>query len=130
MIGREKLLGNQILRFSIYTPLVFGLLAFYYKENTLPFLFCMGKMEWFYFDLHFPISNQIGGAGVTLEFFNPFRISVNIIGYSFIIIVPTLYYKIFKFRKVQDTSILGMNHRKYIIKIMGKRFRYIYEGQS
>ena len=109
LIGKEKQLGNKILKFSIYTPLVLGLLAFYYRENTIQFLFCMGKMEQFYFDLRFPVSKQIGGAGVTLEFFNPFRLSVNILGYSFFFIVPTLYYKIFRFRRIQDTSVLGMN---------------------
>ena len=67
----------------------------------------MGKMELFYVDLKDPFSPPPGGAGIKLPFFHPFRLGVNIVIYSFLVAIPILYYKIFKFRQKQDTSITG-----------------------
>ena len=88
------------------------MLSLIYRESTFNFLFCMGKMEMFYFDLKLPFSPPIGGAGIKLPFFNPFRLSVNMVGYTFIFVVPLLYYKIFKFRKKQDNSVQGTEDRR------------------
>ena len=72
----------------------------------------MGKMEMFHLDLKHPFSPPIGGAAIKLPFFNPFRLSANMVGYTFIFVVPLLYYKIFKFRKKQDNSVKGMEERR------------------
>ena len=48
-----------------------------------------------------------GGSGIKLNFFNPFRLSVNTVGYAFMVVVPVMYFKIFKFRMKQDTSVVG-----------------------
>ena len=88
------------------------MLSLIYRESTINFLFCMGKMEIFYFDFKLPFSPPIGGAGIKLPFFNPFRLSVNMVGFTFIFVVPVLYYKIFKFRQKQDNSVQGMEERR------------------
>jgi hypothetical protein len=88
------------------------MLSLIYRESTFNFLSCMGKMEMFYFDLKHPFSTPIGGAGIKLPFFNPFRLIVNMVGYTFIFVVPFLYYKIFKFRQKQDNSVQGMEERR------------------
>jgi hypothetical protein len=106
-MGKEKQIGNQILKLSFYTSLGIALLSLKYRENTSYFLFCMGKMELFYFDLKHPFSPPLRGAYIKLPLFNPFRLSVNIVGYAFFVVIPILYYKIFKFRQKQDTSIKG-----------------------
>ena len=112
MIGREKHIGNQILKISLYTSLGIGMLSLIYRESTLNFLFCIGKMEMFYFDLKHPFSPPIGGTQIKLPFFNLFRLSINLVGSTFIFVVPVLYYKIFKFRQKQDDSVKGMEDRK------------------
>ena len=111
-MGKEKQFGNHILKLSLYTSLGIGLLSLKYRENTSYFLFCMGKMELFYFDLKHIFSPTLGGAGIKLPFFNPFRLSVNMVGFTFIFVVPVLYYKIFKFRQKQDNSVQGMEERR------------------
>ena len=88
------------------------MLSLIYRESTFNFLSCMGKMEMFYFDFRHPFSTPIGGTGIKLPFFNPFRLSVNMVGYTFIFVVPLLYYKIFKFRQKQDNSVQGMEERR------------------
>ena len=110
MIGRENYLGSQIQKLSVCTSLGIGLASFFFRENTFSFLYCMGKMEWFIFDLKKPFQPFAGGYGIKLPFFNPFRLSVNAVGFAFIFVVPILYYKIFKFRKKQDTSTKGVGN--------------------
>ena len=111
MLGRENNIGRQIMKLSLLTSLGIGLTSLIYRENIKMFLFCMGKMEWLVFDLQNPFLPFVGGAGITLKFFNPFRLSVNTVAFAFIIVVPILYYKIFKFRQKQDNSIEGMAKR-------------------
>ena len=106
MVGKEKNIGKQILKLFVYTSLGVGLSSVIYRENTRMYLRCMGKSEWFVFDLQNPFLLFVGGAGIKLKFLNPFRLSVNIVLYAFILVVPILYYKIF--RQEQDTSIEGM----------------------
>ena len=108
MVGKEKIIGNQINKLTVSISMMLFLLSFIYRDYNYNFLFCMGKMEWFYFDLKNPFSPPVGGAGIKLSFFNPFRLSVNAVLYAFIGVVPTLYYKIFKFRQQQDSSVSGM----------------------
>ena len=72
----------------------------------------MGKMERFYFDLKHPFSPPIGGTGIKLPFLNPFRMIANMVGYTFIFVVPLLYFKIFKFRQKQDNSVQGIKERR------------------
>ena len=107
MLGREKDMANKILSVSIMIPIVLALVSLFYREHTFQLLFCMGRMEQFYYHLHYPFSKQIRGHGLALGFFHPFRIIINILIYSFFIVVPTLYARIFKFRKCQDLSISG-----------------------
>jgi hypothetical protein len=111
-MGKEKHIGNQILKISLSTSLGIGMVSLIYRESTFYYLFCMGKMEMFYFDLKQPFSPPIGGTAIKLPFFNPFRISVNTVYYTFIFVVPLLYYKIFKFRQKQDNSVQGRKKGK------------------
>ena len=77
------------------------------------FLDCMGRGEWFLFDLENPFLPFDGGVAIKLGFFNPFRLSTNIVAFAFIFVVPVFYFKIFLFRKKQDSSVQGT--LKYVI---------------
>jgi hypothetical protein len=107
MLGREKYLGNQTIKFSVLLSMGIGLASLIYRENTVIYLLCMGKSELMIFSLQHPFLPIEGGSGIKLNFFNPFRLSVNTIGYAFMVVVPVLYFKIFKFRMKQDTSVEG-----------------------
>ena len=49
----------------------------------------------------------IRGIETTLPIYYPFRLGLHLSVFSFILIVPLLYFKIFMFRRTQDTSFKG-----------------------
>ena len=107
MVGKEKIIGRQIVIIPTSTSIGFGFTACILGESTRTFLSCMGKMELFIFDLSNPFLPFLGGDILKLPKLNLFRLSIYFVGYAFIVIVPILYYKIFMFRKKQDMSITG-----------------------
>ena len=84
-----------------------GILSFYYRNNTHIFLLCMGREEWFAYDLNNMSHKLVGATGLNLEHTHPWRILMCVALLGFNILVPMLYYKIFKFRKEQNISITG-----------------------
>ena len=107
MINNEKRIGSCILKCVACTSMWLGLACIYHRDHMRMFLECMGRSEWFIMNLKNPFLPFDRGEGIALEFFNPFRLSINIIAFSFIIVVPVLYYKIFQFRAKQDSRIQG-----------------------
>ena len=110
LIGRERRLGSLILKMSMCTSVGIGILSLIHKDHVFNYLFCMGTLENFYFNIEHPFSSPVGGAGIKLSFFNKYRLSTNLASFAFIFVVPTLYFKIFQFRKKQDTSISGIRN--------------------
>ena len=108
IIGREKDLGQKIQDLTVYLSVGLGVISLVYRESIIVFLLCMGKEEMFRFDLENFFQQSMGRMGIKLTFFHPFRLSVNMIIFSFIFVVPILYNWIFKFRKKQDTNIQGI----------------------
>ena len=111
MVGREKSVGQRILHLSLYIPLGIGLASWLYRENCNIFLACMGKMELFVLDLENPFLPFIGGEMIKLSLFHPFRFCANVVAFSFTVIVPILYFLIFRFRLYQDTHVLGEDEK-------------------
>ena len=107
--GKERKLGHEILKFAIYLSLGIGFASLLYRETNILFLICKGKEEMFRFDLKNFTQHKLSVSGSTakLSFFHPFRLCVNILSLAFILVVPIIYYKIFKYRKRQDTNIKG-----------------------
>ena len=105
--GREAIVGQRILHIICLLAIGMGLATFLHLECIDIFLFCMGKEEKFRFNLENFYQPSSGGIGIKLDFMNPFRLCVNISFFSFAFVVPVFYYKIFKFRKAQDTCIQG-----------------------
>ena len=109
MVGREKNIRQHILRLTINIPIALGLASWIYRENIHIFLNCMGKMELFLFDLDNPFLPFVGGVLIKLSLLNPFRICANIVAFAFTVVVPILYFNIFKFRLHQDDKVSGKN---------------------
>ena len=110
LIGREKRLGGLLLKFSSFTSVGIGILSSIYKDYNFGYLFCMGTLESFYINFEHPFATPVGGAAIKLSFFNPYRLTANLVSFAFIFVVPILYFKIFQFRKKQDTSISGTGY--------------------
>ena len=108
VVGREKKIGHHILKLVVYFSIGIGVASFAYSDSIRIFLMCMGKEERFKFNMENIIEKRLGGVGIQLEFFHPFRLSFNIAIFSFAFVVPILYYRIFKFRKKQDSKVQGI----------------------
>ena len=67
----------------------------------------MGKEERFKYNFENLLEKYVGGAEIHASFFHPWRLSFNVAHFTFIFVVPIMYYKIYKFRKLQDTTIQG-----------------------
>ena len=107
MIGVEKKVGAKILKYSACLAMCMGLATVMYKDSMRMYLDCMGKNELFIFDMEDMFLPPVGGAGISLGFFNPFRLTVNFMMYAFVFLVPWLYFRIFKFRQTQDRNVTG-----------------------
>ena len=101
-----------------------GAMSVVFRDNTLKFLLCRGKEERFEFDFKDIDHGFGGGASLNLGILHPFRFLLNIALFSFVMIVPMLYYKIFNFRKEHDTSVQGSQKQsQYSIIFMGDTFQ-------
>ena len=105
MQGKETIL-NKTVHFSLLVSLSPGLAASFYRENNVIFLLCMGKSELMYFDLN-TFEHLSRGQGISLPFYNPFRLLINLILLCFVFLAPILYYRIFKFRLKIDSKAPG-----------------------
>jgi hypothetical protein len=109
MVGKETKVGNQIRDLVVLFSIGIGMSSLVYSENTFIFLVCMGREEKFEFNFDNFVEEFVGGITFKLEMFHPFRFSVNMAVFSFILVVPILYHKIFNFMNAQNTSIKGMS---------------------
>ena len=109
LMGREKNLGRKIRDLTVCLSLGLGVISLACRDSLSIFLFCMGREENFKFDMENFAQQPVGGNGIRLSFFHPFRLIVNTAAFAFIFVVPILYHKIFKFRKMQDKSIRGIS---------------------
>ena len=85
-----------------------GLVSILYRDSNHLFLLCMGREEVFKHNLADFTKEFVGGASLKMGIIHPYRLLVNILSLSFIVLVPIIYYKIFTFRKIQDISVSGM----------------------
>ena len=109
MVGKERTVGKEMLLCCVCLALSMGLLANLHRQKMRMYLDCMGKNELFVFDLEQVFLPYVGGAGIKLKLYAPFRLTVNSISFAFILVVPCFYWKIFKFRKIQDSSVPGIS---------------------
>ena len=68
----------------------------------------MGREESFFYDFKNIFLSYVGGVAFNMRIVHPFRLSFNILVFLFVIIVPFLYFKIFKFRKLQTNMVQGV----------------------
>jgi hypothetical protein len=109
MVGKETKVGNQIRDLVVLFSIGIGISSHVYSENTFIYLLCMGREEKFEFNFDNFFQEFVGGIHFKLEMIHPFRFSVNVAAFSFILVVPILYHKIFNFMKAQNTNIKGMS---------------------
>ena len=108
LLGIENKRGKQIHTLTTIISVGLGIYSAFYGPNSLLWLLCMGREESFKFDFGNIFKNYAGGVGFNMMFSHPFRIVLNLVMFVFIFGVPILYYKVFKFRQVQDNSVQGL----------------------
>ena len=116
-------LGRNLIHAAILIPSAVGLSNFLFLNNIKTFLVCLGREEAFHHNLTDFLDVEKGGGGYyNLHFLHPFRLTANFIAFSFILVLPSLYYKIFKFRDRQDHTLKGIEFKESVIKTM----KYLY----
>ena len=118
MMGRENQIGNLIWNLLVTTSVVMGLGSLLQPGHTHVFLLCMGRQEHFIMDLENIFQPFIRGIETKLPIYYPLRLGLHLSVFSFIRIVPLLYFKIFMFRRSQDTSIKGKEEWTYYWKYL------------
>ena len=74
-----------------------GLMSIVYRDNNLIYLHCMGREEWFKFDLENLFTKFVGGNSLNMENTHPLRVLINTGMFSFVFVVPVLYLYSFYF---------------------------------
>ena len=107
MINKEKRIGASILKCVACSSIGLGLACISYKDHMNTYLECMGRNELFIMNLKNPFLPVLRGSGIALDIFHPLRLIINIVTFSYILVVPLLYCNIFRFRAKQDNKIQG-----------------------
>ena len=103
----EKRVSRTIFNINLLAPVVIALMTLLHLQNLRLYLKCVGKEEQFLFKFPSFFSNIPSGTSIKLPFLHPFRLAFNIIAFSFILVVPYFYYKIYTFRESQATQVPG-----------------------
>ena len=107
LFGVENKIGNIIQVVSALISFAFGIMSAYYGNRSFILLLCMGREEAFEYDFKNTFKTFSRGVSFNMRLVHPFRISFNIVLLLYVIFVPFLYYKIFKYRKEQAITIQG-----------------------
>ena len=110
----EKVLAGIVYKFTVWITILYGVTTFFYLRKVRIFCICMGGEEQFLFETSDFFANSKFGSSFKLPFLNPFRLSFNIIAFSFVFVVPSFYFLIYKFRDSQNSSVPGDIDRKRI----------------
>ena len=103
----ETVLASTVYKTTVCLPFFFCIAAVPNLSKLRMFLICMGKEERFLFETSDFFANSKFGSSFKLPFMNPFRLSFNIIAFSFVFVVPSFYFLIYKFRDSQNSSVPG-----------------------
>ena len=105
--GKEKRIGKLFKNCLLLTSLYEGLASLTVTKHVHSYMLCMGQEEDWKMNLKNPFEPVIKGFATKLPFFHYYRFSILILGFSFIFIVPIIYFKIFYFRWKHDKKIKG-----------------------
>ena len=119
LLSIENKRGKQIHTLTTIISVGLGIYSAFYGPNTHIWLLCMGREEIFKFDFENIFRNYAGGSGFNMKLHHPLRILANLVMFVFIFGVPILYYKVFKFRQVQDNSVQGLEETSFYNKELG-----------
>ena len=107
----EKALTQIVYKFTVWVPLLFGVVTLFHLWKIRLFCLCMGGEEQFlYQTTDFFVDSSFGSA-FKLPFMDPFRLSFNITAFSFIVVVPVFYYLIYQFRESHTSTVQGRNKK-------------------
>ena len=93
-------------------PICLTIMSLVYAENMFRYTVCMGREEIFLYDLE-DLLADLGipvwdyGRAMSLPFYHPVRLLMNVLQFSFILVVPFSYIAIYCFRKNHDRQVHG-----------------------
>ena len=100
------MLINNIVPFAV------TFMSLVYAGNMHRYLVCMGREEIFLYDLE-DLLADVGipvwdyGRAISLPLYHPYRLVMNVVFLSFILVVPFSYIAIYWFRKNHDSQVQG-----------------------
>ena len=103
----ETVLASIVFKSTICLPLFFGVASVPKLSKIRMYMICMGKEERFLFETADFYKHSTFGTAFKMPFWDPFRLAFNVLSFSFMIVVPMLYFLIYKFRKSQTKSVQG-----------------------
>ena len=108
----EKLVSQMVYKFTVWVPILYGVVTPFFFWKIRIFCICMGAEEQFLFKTTDFLLNVSFGSSFKLSFLHPFRLLFNIIAFSFIFVVPVFYFIIYKFRDSQSSTVPGKGEKK------------------
>ena len=126
----KRILDSVIVGLILGCSLFLVVITSVYKENYRTYLECVGRVFQYHFDVQdFLFDGREKGIVWILPFFHPVRVLCNLMFYSYIIIVPVGYFKIYSFTRNQATTVIGLNEssrlRRKRLNIVTTRFNLI-----
>ena len=113
--GKARL-ANLLLVVNHLVPVLCSAGAVVFAADMWQYTVCVGREETFLVDL----DNLAGGRRtgvwrvgrvISLPLYHPFRLGMNLVNFSYMLVVPVSYVAIYRFRKKQDTNVLGTLRR-------------------
>ena len=103
----EKALAGIVYKFTVLGPILYGVATFFHLWKIRFFCLCMGGEEQFLYQTSDFFADSSFGSSFKLPFLHPFRLSFNIIAFSFVFIVPVFYFLIYRFRDSHTSTVPG-----------------------
>ena len=106
----QRILDSIIVGFILGCSLLLAVLTTLYRENFRAYLDCVGRVFLFHFDVqNFLFDGREKGKVWILPLNHPVRVLSNLAFFSYILIVPLGYIKIYSFLRNQATTVIGLN---------------------
>ena len=106
----RRILDSIIVGLILGCSLFLAVLTNVYRENYKPYLECVGRVFQFHFDVQdFLFDGRKKGLVWILPLIHPVRVLSNLMFFSYILIVPFGYIKIYSFTQNQAMTVIGLN---------------------
>ena len=110
--GKARLAVHLMLINNL-VPIALSVMSLIYANDIFRYTVCMGREEIFLHDLDH-LLEDVGlpvwsyGRFISLPLYHPVRLAINVVSFSFTLVVPFAYIAIYCFRKNHDRQVQGI----------------------